>query len=221
MRPHPSPVELRSTDISIAAAGALSAGAPWRERPPVLEGRLATLRELQVSDAPDLHALLASEAVSRFIAPPPATPAAFERFIEWMRMRRREGTHMSFAIVPKGLDTAVGLFQIRRLATPIPTAEWGFALTPAYWGTGMFVDGARLVARFVFDTLEVERLEARAAVINGRGVAALRKIGAVHEATLRRAFRRDGEYVDQVLWSMLRTDWRRANLSWPTDRQVH
>ena len=62
--------------------------------------------------------------------------------------------------------------------------------------------------RFAFDTLGVQRLEARASVKNGRGNGALRKMGAVQEGVLRRSFVRDGEYHDQALYSILADDWR-------------
>ncbi|MDE3153994.1 MAG: GNAT family N-acetyltransferase, partial [Acidobacteriota bacterium] len=52
------------------------------------------------------------------------------------------------------------------------------------------------------------RLEARAAVRNGRGNGALRKLGAVQEGVLRRSFLRHGEYLDQVLWTILADEWR-------------
>ena len=42
---------------------------------------------------------------------------------------------------------------------------------------------------------------------NGRAHGALRKIGAVQEGVLRRATRRGGDYLDQVLWSLLKDDW--------------
>jgi ribosomal-protein-serine acetyltransferase len=45
-------------------------------------------------------------------------------------------------------------------------------------------------------------------VANGRGNGALRKIGAVQEGVLRRSFLRDGQYHDQVLWSILAEEWR-------------
>jgi ribosomal-protein-serine acetyltransferase len=45
-------------------------------------------------------------------------------------------------------------------------------------------------------------------VANGRGNGALRKVGAVQEGVLRRSFLRNGEYHDQVLWSILAEDWR-------------
>ena len=88
------------------------------------------------------------------------------------------------------------------------TAEWGFAIGSGYWGTGLFEAGARLVLDFSFDVVGVHRLEARAAVRNGRGNGALRKIGAVCEGVLRKSFLRNGEYLDQNLWSILSEDRR-------------
>ena len=54
----------------------------------------------------------------------------------------------------------------------------------------------------------MHRLEARAAVRNGRGNGALRKIGAVQEGLLRKSFLKDGEYLDQALWTILDEDWK-------------
>ena len=51
------------------------------------------------------------------------------------------------------------------------------------------------------------RLEARVPLHNGRANGALRKLGAVQEGILRQSIRRGDEYVDQVLWSILKEDW--------------
>jgi RimJ/RimL family protein N-acetyltransferase len=71
----------------------------------------------------------------------------------------------------------------------------------------VFVEAMRLVGSFAFDAVGVRRLETRVLLRNGRGNTALRKLGAVEEGILRRAARREGEYLDQVLWSLLREDW--------------
>ena len=179
----------------------------WRAGLPVLGGTMVTLRELRPSDAPSLFAMLTTEEVSRFISPPPTTVDGFERFIAWTLRMRSAGTYACFAVTLAGSDTAIGIFQLRQLEAGFSTAEWGFAIGSPYWGTGAFTDGAELLARFAFETVGVHRLEARAAVKNGRGNGALRKIGAVQEGLLRRSFLRNGEYLDQVLWSILDEDW--------------
>ena len=50
----------------------------WRETLPVLTGQNVTLRELRLSDAPTLLAMLETEEVERFISPPPTTVAGFD-----------------------------------------------------------------------------------------------------------------------------------------------
>ena len=182
----------------------------WRQSLPVLKGARVTLRDLRLSDAPSLLAMLATEEVARFISPPPTTVEGFERFIAWTHRERAAGRYACFAVVVDGTDTAVGLFQVRQLELGWATAEWGFALGPPYWGTGVFIDGAQLVVDFTFETIRVHRLEARAAVQNGRGNGALRKVGAVQEGVLRKSFLRNGEYLDQVLWTIVDEDWRQS-----------
>ena len=191
----------------------------WRTGLPVLTGSRVTLREMRVSDATSLFAMLTTEEVARFISPPPTTVEGFERFIMWANRERAAGTYACFAIVPHGMDTAIGIFQVRQIEPAWGTAEWGFAIGSPFWGTGMFSDGARLVLDFAFETIGAHRLEARAAVQNARGNAALRKLGAVQEGVLRRSFLRNGQYLDQALWAILDEDWQ-MGLSIPVPK-VH
>ncbi len=180
----------------------------WRQALPVLTSNQVTLRELRISDAPSLFAMLTTEEVSRFISPPPSTVEGFERFIAWTQRQRAAGTYVCFAVTVEGSDAAIGIFQVRELEKGFETAEWGFAIGSPYWGTGVFAEGARLTMEFAFDVLGVHRLEARAAVRNGRGNAALLKVGAVPEAVLRQSFLRNGEYLDQTLYAIVEDDWR-------------
>jgi RimJ/RimL family protein N-acetyltransferase len=123
----------------------------------------------------------------------------------------------------KGFDTAIGIFQVRELSADFASAEWGFAMGSAFWGTGVFQQGAELVLDFAFDTVGVRRLEARAAVLNGRGNRALLKMGAVQECVLRKSLELNGKHLDQVLYSILEDDRREStNVRWPVSTaRVH
>jgi [ribosomal protein S5]-alanine N-acetyltransferase len=187
-----------------------SVSTDWRKRLPVLAGSHVTLRELRLSDAQSLFALLTTEEVARFISQPPDSVKGFERFIAWTEHQRAAASYVCFAVTLKGYDTAIGIFQIRNLSAGFETAEWGFALGSAFWGTGVFEEGAALTLQFAFGALGVHRLEARAAIKNGRGNGALQKLGAVQEAILRRSFLRHGHYYDQALYTILDSDWRAA-----------
>ena len=192
----------------VTATSATVTTSDWRSGLPVMAGSNFALREMQIGDAASLMAMLTAEEVSRFISPPPTTVEGFERFIQWAQYERRNGNYACFAIVPQGMNTAIGIFQVRSLEPGFASAEWGFAMGSQFWGSGIFLEGARLVLDFAFDVVGAQRLEARAAVANGRGNGALRKIGAVQEGLLRRSFLRHGQFHDQVLWGILADDWR-------------
>lgn len=203
------------TDMqSVAATATQTTTSDWRQALPMLTGSMVTLRELRLSDAPSLLAMLSTEEVGRFISPPPTTIEGYERFIAWTHRERAAGNYACFAVVPHGMDTAIGIFQVRQLEPGFGTAEWGFAIGSAFWGTGMFLDGARLIADFSFGVIKAHRLEARAAILNGRGNGALRKLGAIQEGILRKSFLRNGQYLDQALWTILDEDWRAQRVIW-------
>src|SRR5512143_3120964 len=127
----------------------VTAGSPWqpdssdwRSGLPVLCGKNVVLRELRLSDAPSLLAMLTNEEVTRFISPAPTTVEGFERFILWTHRQRANGAYACFAVVPDGYDDAVGLFQVRALEPSFGTAEWGFAVGSPFWGSGIFPEAA-------------------------------------------------------------------------------
>src|SRR3954471_3858955 len=192
----------------------------WRNGLPTLTAGQVNLRELRASDAPALFAALTSDQVSRFISPPPATVEGFGRFISWAIRQRQHGQYVCFAVVPLESDSAICIFQVRSLEPAFGTAEWGFALASEFWGTGIFVEGAKVIIDFAFETVGTHRLEARAAIKNGRGNGALRKLGAVQEGVLRKSFYRHGEYLDQVLWTILEEDWE-AKAVWESPVRMH
>src|SRR5260221_6339272 len=193
-------------DVPMGRDRSASIATDWQRSLPVLAAGRVVLRELRAADAPSLCALLTTEEVSRFISPPPTTVEGFERFIAWTQRQRAAGAYACYAVTLRGRDTAIGIFQIRRLDAAFELAEWGFAIGSTFWGTGLFQESARLVLDFAFDVIGVRRLEARAAVPNGRGNGALRKIGAVQECVLRRSFARAGVRFDQALYPIVDVD---------------
>jgi [ribosomal protein S5]-alanine N-acetyltransferase len=201
-------------DVNLEATGARmespdETSPAWRMELPVLQARRITLREPRHDDAAALFALLSNDDVSRFISLPPESVDAFERYILWAQKKRAAGLGVCFAIVPRGTDTPIGLIYLRALGPGFGTADWGFVLGSEFWGKGIFTEAAEAVLDFAFDVLRAHRMEARAALCNGRGNGALKKLGAEREGILRHAFFRNGDYLDQVLWSILHEDWQK------------
>jgi RimJ/RimL family protein N-acetyltransferase len=181
--------------------------ADWREGLPELPGERLTLRELRRSDAESLFKEISTPEVRRFMWAPPPNAAAFTQFIDWAHAERATGKYVCYGIVPHGEADAVGVFELRQLQPAFFRGELGFVMASRLWGHGVFPEGVRLLLDFAFQVVRVHRIEARAAVDNARGNAALQKLGAQREGRLRDAFWREDHYIDQFLWSILDTDW--------------
>ena len=194
-----------------------SVEAEWRIALPDLSNDAISLRELRPADASMMLAMLSTDEVTRFISPPPTTIDGFQQCIAWTHQERAAGRQFCYGVIPKGMEEAVGFFLVRQMEPDFATAEWRCALGSPYWGTGVFLEAARLVLEFSFGTVGIRRIEARTPIRNGRGTGALRKIGAVQEGVLRRSFQRNGEYLDQTLWAIVDSDWHAGS---PTTEPV-
>src|SRR5438552_6997484 len=194
-------------------------GVDWQATLPTLTSRTVTLREVAAHDVSALVDLLSIADASRFGLEYPVTELAVHQFIERAQQDRAAGIAFTYAVLVNAGRTFAGAVQVRRLDPAFEAAEWEGTLTPSARGTGAFLEAARLVGSFAFRSLGAHRLEARVLLQNGRANSALRKLGAIQEGILRRSARRAGEYVDQVLWSLLKDDWTEHWVS--TEPRVH
>ena len=173
-----------------------------------MSGRVVMLREPATQDLGPLVDLLSLGDATRFGLDDPVSDVAVQELIERFARERASGVAFTYVITlsdvahhrrPRAGPAARSVVRSGRMGM--------HASRRRARGSGIFLDAARLVGSFAFGTLGTHRLEARVLLQNGRANGALRKLGAVQEGVLRRSVRRGGEYVDQVLWSLLKEDW--------------
>jgi len=191
----------------------------WQTTLPTLTSRSVTLREPIAQDVGALVDLLSIADASRFGLEYPVTEVAVHELIERAQRDRAAGLAFTYVVLVNAGRTFAGAMQVRRLDPVFEAAEWEGTLAPSARGTGAFLEAARLVGSFAFGVIGAHRLEARVLLQNGRANSALRKLGAVQEGILRRSARRGDEYLDQVLWSVLKEDWKEHWVS--TQPRVH
>lgn len=192
--------------------------ASWWNGLPQLRGATVILRELRRSDAVSLFLTLTTEEVLRFMPRSPGSVEGFERFISRTIRQRAAGECACFAVTVRGLETAIGMFQVRTKEPGFATAEWGFAIGSPFWGTGVFEEAAELVLDFVFERLGAHRLEARTTLSNSRASGALRKLGAVQETVLHPLSRPCESEFDNVVYTIVEDE--RAGISPASRRRV-
>jgi RimJ/RimL family protein N-acetyltransferase len=108
-------------------------------------------------------------------------------------------------IVLHGADR-VGMVSWRKVQTGPSASNWaiGIGLAPQFRGRGYGSEAQRLLVRYLFAHTQVNRVEATTEITNLAEQRALEKAGFVREGTLRGTTFRQGQWHDQVIYSVLR-----------------
>ena len=105
-----------------------------------------------------------------------------------------------------------GAIRLKNIDRDDRKAHIGYFLGSAFEGRGIVTSSMRSVLAFCFDTLQLNRLELRCAAGNERSMAVARRLGFVHEGTLRQDEFLHGAFVDQHVFGLLRDDYLQALL---------
>ena len=81
-----------------------------------------------------------------------------------------------------------------------------FALQPRFRGTGIGDEAARLFQRQLLVDLDMHRVELQIYGFNERAIAQAERTGYIREGVKRRAYLKNGEWQDTVLFGLLRED---------------
>jgi RimJ/RimL family protein N-acetyltransferase len=82
----------------------------------------------------------------------------------------------------------------------------GLAVHPDYRGRHLSDDAARLFQRYLIFELDFHRLQLEIYAFNERAIRHAERAGFVREGVKRKAYHRHGEWVDSVLFGLVRED---------------
>ena len=174
-----------------------------------IEGRLVRLRDVTLADAELLDAWNADMEVGGFNDFGPREPTPREPLMDGGPLRNENNGSLIVEQLPDG--TPVGTVGWRRVHVygPRPKSDaWqiGIELIPAARGQGLGTDAQRLVARYLFEATDLNRVEASTDIENVADHRSLEKAGYVREGVARQAQFRGACHHDLVYYSRLRSD---------------
>jgi ribosomal-protein-serine acetyltransferase len=108
-------------------------------------------------------------------------------------------------------DTFVGSSGLHRIDWSVPNVEIGYWIRSSFEGTGLVTEAVAMIAAFAFETLHAQRVRIRCDARNARSAAVPRRLGFVHEATLRNETRNtDGNLRDTLEFGLTPDEFRAA-----------
>lgn len=132
--------------------------------------------------------------------PFPYTDEAAER---WLAIATGETSDIHLAI-SCGDEAVGGISAMMGSENTRYAAEIGYWLGEAHWGRGAMTAAVRSFCGALLAHTELERIEAGAFTTNTASHRVLEKCGFAREGVLRRKFFKDGEFVDDAVFALLR-----------------
>jgi len=174
----------------------------------VIEAEGVRLRRAKVDDVDFLLGLLGDAEVEPYLAAVSARdrPALLEE-IERSEQEPDEFGRLLIEVEEEGAWERAGTmrFEVRNRRSRIASLG-GLAVDPAFRGRRLGDTAARLIQRYLVLELDYHRLELEIYGFNERAIAHAERVGFVREGVKRRAYLRNGEWVDGVLFGLIRED---------------
>jgi RimJ/RimL family protein N-acetyltransferase len=143
-----------------------------------------TLRPLQESDAPLLHAIHQQEGVlTYFPATNPPSLAAVERYIAGQARHWQDHGYGTWAITLGGEAAIIGWAGLQFLEE-LDETEIGYLLAPAQWGKGYATEAAQAALRFGFEQANLDHLVALVHPQNHASQRVAEKCGLRYQETI-------------------------------------
>lgn len=172
---------------------------------PVLETERLVLRQLSQGDARDIFHYFSLDEVTKFYDLESFTyiNQAEELISRWsQRFDRNLGVR--WGITLRSENGIIGTCGFHDWRKNHQKAEIGYELTPEYWRNGIMTEAIQKVIDYGFNNLGLNRIEAFVEPENIRSRKVLEKKGFKEEGTLEENFYWRNQFVDVVLYALIK-----------------
>lgn len=190
--------------------------------PVTLAGRFIRLEPLRADHAAPLWEAVEDPDIFRWFPNPLRTAEEMWAFVATGLADHAAGRALPFVVVDRATGALAGSTRFGNIDADNRRAEIGWTwYAPRFQRTPVNTEAKLLLLTHAFETWGCVRVELKTDALNTRSRAAIARIGATEEGTLRRHIRRgDGSFRDTVYFSILDSEWpdRKAALLAKRDR---
>lgn len=134
-------------------------------------------------------------------------PTSFARAQERIGLLYKDFHHILFGVALKSDNTLIGIVGLKDINTLNQTAEFYVKIDPSAQGQGYGTEATKLMIRYGFLELNLNRIQTQDMEENVGGWRADEKAGFKFEGILREAILRFGKYHNVKVYSLLRREF--------------
>lgn len=177
-----------------------------------INGERVVIRELNKNDAWSLFRNAKNKEVARYITiPHPYKIQDAISFIKKSRQKPRKGLSYELGIELRLINQIIGIISLMEIDYKNRNAEIGYWIGKEFWGQGLVREGIELMLQFGFNNLKLKRIWAKVVHPNKKSITPLKKIGFKYEGRLRKNTFRNGGWMDDLRFALLKEEWKKLN----------
>ena len=171
-----------------------------------LESRVY-FEELSMDGLVEMHKYSTNERLYEFFEYDPFTEVEdtrryIEKLLKRMSKSTGEQTAMYWFVRRKADDYLVGTAGLTNFNWDRLSIEQGYGIDPEFWGNGYILEMQEILKHYVFEVLELNRLNGITMVKNERTIQSILASGMKHEGVLQDYYCKDGIYIDGWQYGM-------------------
>lgn len=181
----------------------------WITHPLTFEGDLVRLEPMEAAHL-EMLAIAANDArIWEHQVIDGTQPNTLMQSLREALLKRTYGEQFPFTIIDKRSGNLIGSTRFFEIYAQHRKLEIGWTwINPNYWGRGHNAEVKLLMLTYCFEKLQTVRVQIKTRVSNERSLAAIRKLGAAEEGTLRNdRILPNGQVRDTVLFSIIPGEW--------------
>ena len=173
-----------------------------------LETDRLILRKFVIEDAEAMYNNWASdEEVTKYLTWPAHLNVDISRSVimDWIDSYSDE--NYLWAIVPKDNgDEPIGSISVVDMKEEVSMVHIGYCIGKAWWHKGFMSEALKAVMDFLFDVVDVQRIESRHDPRNPNSGKVMKKCGMKYEGTLRCSDRNNQGICDACYYGLLKSE---------------
>ena len=173
-----------------------------------LETERLVLRRFVNEDAVAMYKnWAADEEVSKYLTwPPHPNQEVSQKVVEdWVKAYDNE-SYYQWAIVLKEKGEPIGSIAVVHMNEDVSMVHIGYGIGKTWWHNGITSEALKAVMDFLFDIVDVNRIESRHDPRNPNSGKVMKKCGMKYEGTLRSSDRNNQGVCDACYYALLKSE---------------
>ncbi|MEK5332650.1 GNAT family N-acetyltransferase [Lysinibacillus sp. FSL W8-0992] len=165
------------------------------------------LRRMEISDSYSLFKIWSDPDVTKYMNITSFThEAQAKEMIELLEELAQANEAIRFSMIERKSNEIIGTCGFNFIDFENSKAEIGYDIAKAYWGMGFAPEGIKALLNYAFESLKLNKIEAKVEPANVNSIRVLQKLNFTFEDQVRQYENSNESFIDINIYSLLKTE---------------